>query len=103
MTCDVCYLINDRLRQSVYGNNTHPLGCKLESLEADTEIEYRVNFAMNLGIGSYSVAVALHTADTHLAQNYEWRDLAAVFNVVNMDREEFVGLTWMPPKVELVR
>lgn len=99
----VGYMIKDRLGQSVYGTNTHHLGCKLESLEADTEIEYRFNFAMNLGIGSYSVAVALHTADTHLAQNYEWRDLAAVFNVVNMDREEFVGLTWMPPEVELVR
>lgn len=99
----VGYMIKDRLGQSVYGTNTHHLGCKLESLEADTQIEYRFNFAMNLGIGSYSVAVALHTADTHLAQNYEWRDLAAVFNVVNMDREEFVGLTWMPPEVELVR
>ena len=99
----VGYMIKDRLGQSVYGTNTHHLGCKLEALEADTEIEYRFNFAMNLGVGSYSVAVALHTADTHLAQNYEWRDLAAVFNVVNMDREEFVGLTWMPPEVELVR
>jgi len=99
----VGYMIKDRLGQSVYGTNTHHLGCKLESLEANTQIEYRFNFAMNLGIGSYSVAVALHTADTHLAQNYEWRDLAAVFNVVNMDREEFVGLTWMPPEVELVR
>lgn len=99
----VGYMIKDRLGQSVYGTNTHHLGCKLEALEADTEIEYRFTFAMNLGVGSYSIAVALHTADTHLAQNYEWRDLAAVFNVVNMDREEFVGLTWMPPEVELVR
>jgi len=99
----VGYMIKDRLGQSVYGTNTHHLGCKLEALEADTEIEYRFNFAMNLGVGSYSVAVALHTADTHLAKNYEWRDLATVFNVVNMDREEFVGLIWMPPKVELVR
>lgn len=99
----VGYMIKDRLGQSVYGTNTHHLGCKLEALEADTEIEYRFTFAMNLGVGSYSIAVALHTADTHLVQNYEWRDLAAVFNVVNMDREEFVGLTWMPPEVELVR
>jgi len=43
------------------------------------------------------VAVALHTADTHIANNYEWRDLALVFNVVSLDKATFVGATWLPP------
>ena len=47
-----------------------------------------------------AVAVALHVTDTHLAANYEWRDQALMFNVVNVNRETFVGVNWLPPQVE---
>lgn len=99
----VGYQIKDRLGQPVFGTNTHHLGCKLVDLAAGEAPEYRFCFPANLGVGSYSVAVALHTADTHLARSYEWLDLALVFNVVNTSKEEFVGLAWMPPSVECVR
>lgn len=97
------YMIKDRLGQSVYGTNTHHLGCKLEALRAGETLEYRFSFPANLGVGSYSVAVALHTTDNHIARNYEWRDLALMFNVINITREVFVGVAWMPPKVECQR
>ena len=57
-------------------------------------------FAANLGCGSYSIAVALHTTDSHIARNYEWRDLAIVFNVTNPDQDLFVGVAWLPPELE---
>jgi lipopolysaccharide transport system ATP-binding protein len=47
--------------------------------------------------------VALHTADTHVSQNYEWRDLAVVFSVVNADKQNFVGVSWLPPKMECLK
>ncbi|WNJ83945.1 ABC transporter ATP-binding protein [Pseudomonas canadensis] len=99
----VGYLIKDRLGQPVFGTNTHHLDCKLTDLSAGESPEYRFDFSANLGVGSYSVAVALHTADTHLARSYEWLDLAMVFNIVNISKDEFVGLAWMPPSVECVR
>ncbi|HCL52398.1 MAG TPA: sugar ABC transporter ATP-binding protein, partial [Pseudomonas sp.] len=43
---------------------------------------------------------ALHAADAHVVDNYEWRDLALVFNVVNVSESTFVGLAWIPPTVE---
>ena len=94
------YVIKDRLGQAVYGTNTHHLGNKLEQIASDTQLTYRFGFPANLGVGSYSISVALHTADTHIAKNYEWRDLAVVFNVVNVDKSNFVGVTWLPPKLE---
>lgn len=97
------YMIKDRLGQPVFGTNTHHLGCKLETLRAGETLEYRFGFSANLGVGSYSVAVALHTADSHISCNYEWRDLALVFNVVNVSKEAFVGLAWIPPTVECRR
>lgn len=99
----VGYLIKDRLGQPVFGTNTHHLGCKTVGLEAGQVLNYSFSFAANLGVGSYSVAVALHTADSHLSRNYEWVDLTLVFNVVNISQSEFVGLAWMPPTVECSR
>lgn len=91
------YLIKDRLGQSVFGTNTHHSEQQLENLTAGMEFEYRVRFVMSVGAGSYSVSTALVSSDTHLVNNYEWRDLALLFTVVNVDKPYFVGITWMPP------
>ena len=99
----VGYMIKDRLGQPVFGTNTHHLGCTLHDLQAGETPGYSFNFIANLGVGSYSVAVALHTTDSHLARNYEWVDLTLVFNVVNISQGEFVGLAWIPPTVECHR
>ncbi|NIE73938.1 ABC transporter ATP-binding protein [Pantoea sp. Ap-967] len=96
----VGYMIKDRLGQDVFGTNTHHLDCVRHNLGEGTELDYRFSFPANLGVGSYSVAIALHTADTHIADNFEWRDLALLFNVVNMSEKTFVGLAWIPPTVE---
>jgi lipopolysaccharide transport system ATP-binding protein len=97
------YVIKDRLGQPVYGTNTHHLDCALETVAAGSTVQYRFGFLANLGVGTYSISVAAHTADTHIAQNFEWRDLALVFTVVNIDKSNFVGVTWLPPTVECRR
>lgn len=97
----VGYLIKDRLGQSIFGTNTHHLACKSHNMEAGKKFTYNFKFSANLGIGSYSVAVALHASETHIAENFEWIDLALVFNVVNIAEKTFVGLSWMPPIVKM--
>lgn len=99
----VGYMIKDRLGQPIYGTNTHHLDKKMSALVAGSELEYTFKFEANIGVGSYSIAVALHTADTHLNANYEWRDLALVFNVINADKVPFVGSAWIQPTVECVQ
>lgn len=99
----VGYMIKDRLGQPIYGTNTHHLNQKMGELEAGAQLEYAFTFDANIGVGSYSIAVALHTADTHLNANYEWRDLALVFNVINADKLPFVGSAWIQPTVECVQ
>ena len=32
-------------------------------------------------------------------RTYEWRDRALVFNMINIDKDEFVGVAWIPPVV----
>ena len=97
------YMIKDRFGQPVYGTNTHHLGRVLENLLSESSVEFRFKFAANLGPGSYSVAVALQGSDTHLGGNFEWRDLALMFSVINTSKYEFVGVAWLPPQLECLQ
>jgi len=97
------YMIKDRLGQPVFGTNTHHLGVDMRHLAKGDRLTLVFSFPANIGLGSYSVSTALHVADTHLAANYEWRDLALMFNVVNLNRNQFVGVSWIPPQVEYQR
>jgi lipopolysaccharide transport system ATP-binding protein len=99
----VGYMIKDRLGQPIFGTNTHHLQQPSKNLKSGEKLEFILGFSANLGEGSYSVAVALHTADTHVANNYEWRDRAIVFNVVNINKDRFVGVAWLPTTLETHR
>ena len=97
------YMIKDRLGQPIFGTNTLHLGVDLCDFHAGEVATVVFSFAANLGPGSYSVATALHQGESHLAKNYEWQDLALVFNVLNINQHSFVGNAWLPPTVEYFR
>jgi len=97
------YMIKDRLGQPMYGTNTHLKQLPLEDVAAGEEVVYRFVFPMNLGPGTYSVATAIVSTETHLVNNYEWRDLALVFTVMNMRRPHFEGSAWLDPAIEIQR
>jgi lipopolysaccharide transport system ATP-binding protein len=97
------YMIKDRLGQPMYGTNTHLKELPLEDVKAGEEVVYRFAFPMNLGPGTYSVATAIVSTETHLVNNYEWRDLALVFTVMNMRRPHFEGSAWLDPAIEIQR
>ena len=97
------YMIKDRLGQPMYGTNTHLKELPLEDMQAGQQVTYRFGFDMNLGAGSYSIATAIVSTATHLVNNYEWRDLALVFTVVNMRRPHFEGSAWLDPHIEINR
>lgn len=95
------YLIKDRLGQPMFGTNTYHLERSLTDVPRSSVFAYQFSFPANLGVGSYSIALAVHAGDVHLEQNYEWRDVAIVFNVHNFDRKQFVGCSWIPPTVRM--
>ncbi len=97
------YMIKDRLGQPMYGTNTHLKQLPLEDVAAGEVVTYRFAFPMNLGPGTYSVATAIVSTETHLVNNYEWRDLALVFTVMNMRRPHFEGSAWLDPAVDIQR
>lgn len=97
------YMIKDRLGQQMFGTNTHHMGMVQHDVQAGEELTFRFAFPLNLGEGSYSLTTALTSDETHLGGNYEWRDLAFLFIVMNMNRNYFVGTNWLEPRVEILR
>jgi lipopolysaccharide transport system ATP-binding protein len=99
----VGYMIKDRLGQPVFGTNTYHLGRPIQMLKPGEKPSLRFTFDVNFGEGSYSLALALHEGETHLGRNYCWHDFALVFTVVNTEQSRFIGISWAPPELELVR
>lgn len=95
------YMIKDRLGQPIFGTNTYHLQKIIYDIRAGQQISYIFSFDATLGPGTYSIATSLHTDATHIARNYQWKDLALVFNVVNIDKSTFVGCAWIPPQISI--
>lgn len=97
------YMIKDRLGQTIFGTNTYHTGQIVGDVASGQRLRFSARFLANLGPGSYSVSTALVSSDTHLVNNYEWRDLALIFNVNNISHPVFIGSSWVPPAIEVAQ
>jgi len=97
------YGIKDRLGQVVYGTNTDLKDLPVPGVKAGDSFTFNIKFDMNLGQGTYSIQTSLVSTQDHLTNNYEWRDLALVFTVVNMDKPHFAGVAWIDPVIEITK
>lgn len=93
------YMIRDRLGQPVYGTNTNYTDQELVHLSAGDVIEFTAKFDASLGPGTYSVSIALTSTETHLVNNYQWKDLALLFTVANIRHPTFVGVAYIPAQI----
>jgi len=87
----VGFMIKDRFGQIMYGINSYRAGQSILNLSAGDLLVCRFQFAVNLGKGNYSVSTSLTKRDSHLSDNYEWRDGGFVFSVLNTKKVDFVG------------
>ncbi|MET1079407.1 MAG: ABC transporter ATP-binding protein [Pseudomonas sp.] len=97
------FMIKDRMGQAIYGINTHRLNRPLTDLAAGERVVYRFPFQASLGKGNYSIALSLSRFDSHLDTNYEWRDFAMVFHVINIKQPDFIGCSWLDSTVNIER
>ncbi|MFP8780610.1 ABC transporter ATP-binding protein [Hydrogenophaga sp. RWCD_12] len=93
--------IKDRLGQIIFGSNTHHTNQAVEDVPASSVVRFDISFPANFGFGTYSIQTALHSTDTHLVNNYEWRERSLVFNVINTSKPHFVGVSWLDHKVNV--
>ncbi|MGV8864892.1 MAG: ABC transporter ATP-binding protein [Pseudomonas sp.] len=97
------YMIRDRLGLAIFGTNTHHTAQAVEGSVEGEFVEFGVCFDAKLGPGTYSVSVALSSTETHLVNNYQWKDLALIFTVANIGLPTFVGVAHLPPVIAISR
>jgi lipopolysaccharide transport system ATP-binding protein len=90
-------LIRDRLGNDVFGTNTYHHALSRNNLAQGDAFTVDFNFAaLNLGRGSFSVTVALHSGAAHIAANYDWWDRALVFQVFPGTAPQSIGVCDLP-------
>lgn len=97
------FMIKDRFGQAIYGINTHRLEQAIDNPIPGELILYRFEFPARIGKGSYSVSLSLSREDSHIGQNYEWRDNALLFHMYNAAQEDFVGYAWLGARTTIER
>lgn len=93
------FSIKDRLGVVLYGSNTHYLGGGAENIKAGEALQIDVTFPVHFAEGSYSISLALAGGEDHLGESYSWRDLALLFDVINLDRTAFDGKFYLEPSI----
>ncbi len=94
-------LIRDRLGNDVFGTNTYHHDVSRKDVAEGDSFVVDFNFAaLNLGRGSFSVTVALHSRDVHVAASYDWWDRALVFQVFPGATPASIGVCDLPVMVD---
>ncbi|WP_329605001.1 ABC transporter ATP-binding protein [Undibacterium flavidum] len=91
-------MLRDKQGSVIWGSNTWHTGQLQANLQAGDSLRFVLPFDCNLGAGSYSVTTALTRGESHLDQNFEWSDNLLVFDVINVDKDFFIGSHWLNTK-----
>lgn len=97
------FIIKDRLGNDIYGTNTFFLNSNITNLERNSTVTFSFQIKINLGLGNYSVTVALHEGYNHIENNFDWWDNVLQFQVVSAQEADFVGICHLPASVTITK
>jgi lipopolysaccharide transport system ATP-binding protein len=96
-------LIRDRLGNDVFGTNSFFVAPIEGTYATGDELIVDFDVQLNLGVGSYTLTVAVHSDATHLVNNYDWWDKVLGFQIVPGPEPHFIGSAWLPVQVHAER
>jgi len=92
-------LIRDKFGQDIFGTNT--FHHKVPTVfQPNKQYICSFNMPLNIGIGKYTISVAIHSGDSHLDTCYHWLDHAQSFDVVGTHGELFIGMCRLEPQID---
>ena len=94
-------LIRDQLGNDIFGTNTFYSNPIKRVIKKGEKMHAIFSLPLNIGIGNYSLTVAVCTYDTHLSENFDWWDRALVFQVVPGPSNHFVGVAYLSSSVQI--
>jgi lipopolysaccharide transport system ATP-binding protein len=96
-------LIRDRVGNDVFGTNSFHVAPIEGTYEDGESLTVAFEMPLNLGAGTYTLTVAVHSDATHLVDNYDWWDKVIGFEIVPGPEPAFVGSTWLPVRLHVER
>ena len=96
-------LIRDRVGNDVFGTNSFHLAPIEGTYEPGEEMTVDFDIQLNLGVGSYTLTVAVHSDATHLVNNYDWWDKVIGFQILPGPAPPFIGSAWLPVRLHVER
>ena len=96
-------LIRDRVGNDIFGTNSFHMDPIDGIWEPGDEMEVEFHVGLNLGAGSYTLTIAVHSDATHLVDNYDWWDKVIEFHVVPGPTPYFVGSASLPVRLRVQR
>ncbi|MCW8155319.1 ABC transporter ATP-binding protein [Stutzerimonas stutzeri] len=97
------FLIKDRYGQDVFGTNTRQLDQVFYDPAPGQLLSWTFMLDANIGPGTYSITLALHSKEGHIERNYAWQERALMFEVVNRSRRDFAGVAWLGSTLECLQ
>jgi len=94
-------LMRDRMGNDVFGTNTYHLNVFEPLVREGETLSATFTLGLELGPGSYSVSIAVHTDRTHFEESFDWWDRALVFQVVPNNSFHFIGSALLPVEAQL--
>ena len=96
----VGFLIRDRFGQDVFGTNTFLDNVQIPVTEGD-KFDVTWKFILNLGLGKYTITVAIHRGPDHTQECLHWSDAICGFEVTELDGKQFIGLCRLEPSLTI--
>jgi len=96
-------LIRDRLGNDVFGTNSFFVAPIEGTYGLGDELIVDFDLRLNLGVGTYTLTVAVHGDATHLVTSYDWWDKVLGFQIVPGPQPHFVGSAWLPVRLHAER
>ena len=96
-------LIRDRLGNDVFGTNSFHVAPIAETYEPGDEMMVDFAVQLNLGVGTFTLTVAVHSDATHLLNNYDWWDKMIAFQMVPGPEPAFIGTAHLPVRIHVER
>jgi lipopolysaccharide transport system ATP-binding protein len=96
--------LKNAVGQVMYGTNTFLSRQVKRNVVAQENLLYQFEFFMDLAPGHYSISTCLAGAESHIEKNYQWKDLAHQFEVINPNHTHtkyfpFHGKGLLTPKI----
>lgn len=96
-------MLRDKQGSVIWGSNTWHTKLVQKNLKSGDALCYSIDFICQLGAGSYAVTTALTKSESHLEENFEWSDNAFVFDVINVDKDLFIGSNWLNAQFSVLK